>query len=451
MNLRTRKQKFLLKPERLGEILFILAQYGFRDWIRGIRLHRRIPRISRAREQHLRDLGRWHNLRRAFEELGPSFMKLGQILSTRSDILPKELIHELQKLQHSADPLDWEELEPLVRKELGGPLEGFFLHVDPQPIASASIAQVHRAVGLNGTTYALKIQRPGIRTIIEEDLGILQFLAGLADRYMKEARIFDLQGIVQEFGKHIQKELSFTQELQNIRRFQQIMGSNKKIVIPGVVDRLCTDTLLVMEFIQGTSVSEILTTKNRNAWNTREIGRIGAEAILDMVLIHGFFHADPHPGNLFVLSDGSLCLLDFGMTGNLSSREQRYIIEMLLGMLDRDVERVTRALLAIIPHPDGTITPELLSQDLEELINQYLDLPLKYINIGLFIQQTLQIIRSHQLAIPSKFLFMGKAITTVEGVGRQLYPDFNLLSLMGPITKKIAEKQLNPKNLQKKA
>ena len=444
------RKKSRPSAKRLKEILTILVHYGLYDWVRQLRLTRRIPFVKKGPRAEPGTGSRWILVRKALEELGPTFVKFGQVLSTRSDILPPGLLLELQKLQDSVSPVPWDLVQTVLAAEYPQGTEAVFQTIDEQPIASASIAQVHEGYLKNGQKVAIKIQRPGINRIIQQDVNILRFIAKLAQKYIAEFALLDPQGVVEEFSKHIQKELDFSNELHNMLRFQSFFRKSRSVKIPVPYETWSTSRVLVMEYIHGTKLATILEDAS-DTWDKKRLARIGAEALLDMILINGYFHADPHPGNILVLKDGRLCLLDFGMTGTLHSKEQKHMIEVLVGVLDRDVERVTHGVLSLIPNQIHHGTTIKLEHDLEELIDQYVDLPLKYVNIGLFIQQLMHIIRMHNLAIPSKFLFMGKALTIMEGVGSQLNPDFNLISLMGPVSRKIAQRQINPDNLKKKA
>ncbi|KGE70704.1 hypothetical protein DC28_14440 [Spirochaeta lutea] len=452
------KKRGHLSTRRLKDIVTTMARFGLHDWVRALRIKRQYRGIARLilprPEKQYLHMNRWELLRITIEKLGPTFIKFGQVLSSRSDILPPELIRELQKLQDQVAPLDWELMEPVLISELPQPYKTTFATIHPTPIASASIAQVYDGVLISGQRVAVKIQRPGIKKTIDQDIEILRFLAGLADHYVAEFHLLDAPGLVEEFAKQIKRELDFTRELQNILRFRELFKHNQDLYIPAAYEDISTSKVLVMEFVNGTKLSSILSQDPRmlnDRINRRRIGRVGAESILDQILVYGIFHADPHPGNVLVLADQRVCLLDFGMVGTLHAREQREIIDILVGILDRDIERVTHAVLTIIPHKPGQVQTQALEHDLEELVDEYVDLPLKYINIGIYIQQVLQLITSNNLRIPAKYLYMSKALTTIEGVGRQLYPEFNLLSLMRPLTKKIARRQIDPENLKKKA
>lgn len=435
--------------KRLGEILSVLRVYGLNDLLKPLGLPR-LPGWRNRLHPDLEGKGRWELIRLALEKLGPSFVKFGQILSTREDLLHPALVNELRRLQDDVQAEDWEDMEAILKSELGEHWARNFQSICQEPIASASIAQVHKGILKNGEEVAIKIQRPHIRRMIEQDIDILRFVSRKADKYVAEFSTVDAPGIVNEFARQIQKELDFSRELQNILRFRQFFRANKDIKIPAVYEELSSARVLVMEFVEGRKLNLLMEEEGIDI-DRRRIGRIGAEASLEMILIHGFFHADLHPGNLLVLPGNRLCLLDFGMTGSLTSQEQKQIAEVMLGVVDKDIERVTQGVLLLFAQRGNASPAPQLERDMEELVDEYVDLPIKYIDLGKFIQQVLRLFQQHHLRIPSKFLLLGKAISTIEGVGRRLYPDFNLLSIILPLAPKLLIRQMDPKVIQRKA
>ncbi len=434
---------------RYRQILGILFKYGFGDVLELLRIDRYIEvglhLISRRRRIGDEKLTRAERLRMAFEELGPTYIKLGQVLSTRPDLIPVEFIQELSKLQDDVPPFAFSEAKEIIESELGCPLEAIYGFFDERPIASASIGQVHRARLKGGEEVAVKVQRPNIRKIIEIDLEIMLYLAMLLERHVEEIALQRPVKIVEEFARTLEKEIDYTIEASNMERFAQQFLDEPTIYVPKVFRESTTLRVLTMEFIDGIKVSEL--ERLRAAGLDKEIiNARGAELFLKQVFDHGFFHADPHPGNIFILPNNVLCLLDFGMMGSVDRNKREDFVNLMDSVVHRDETKATRVLLKITIWEDE---PDILSleRELGDFMGQHLYKPLKEIQIGRLIQQLLELTSRHHLRIPPDIFLMMKGFSTVEGVALMLDPNFNMIAEIAPFIERVKLERFYPERM----
>ncbi|MCL0104060.1 AarF/UbiB family protein [Dehalococcoidia bacterium] len=436
---------------RYREIVTVLVKHGFGDLITRSNLDKYIDfgrkLLPGERERDVVSLSRWERIRMVLEELGPTFIKFGQIMSNRPDLVPQELIVELKKLQSAVPPFPEEEAKELVEEELGKSVDELFSDYTTAPIASASIAQVHRAVLKNGEEVAVKVQRPGIQQIIETDIEIMFHLAALMEKYVEEINLFDPVAIVAEFERSIKRELDFHIEAAAIERFGGNFQTDRTIYVPTVYWDYSTSRVLTMEFIDGVKASsvEVLLAAGLDP---KLLASRGADLVLKQVFEHGFFHADPHPGNLMALSGNVVCFLDYGMMGGISMKDRGYLSGILTGIVNQDAARITKTLLQL------SATPHLkdadkLEYEIQALLEQYSYRSLKSINMGLILNQLISLIISYRLKAPSHFYLLTKALITIEGVGRMLDPDFDMVTHAKPFAKKLLKERMNPLKLTK--
>ncbi|MCL0084032.1 AarF/UbiB family protein [Dehalococcoidia bacterium] len=436
---------------RYREIVTVLVKYGFDDLITRSNLEKYIDfgrkLLPGERERDVVSLSRWERIRMVLEELGPTFIKFGQIMSNRPDLVPQELIVELKKLQSAVPPFPEEEAKKLVEEELGKSVDELFSDYTTAPIASASIAQVHRAVLKNGEEVAVKVQRPGIQQIIETDIEIMFHLAALMEKYVEEINLFDPVAIVAEFERSIKRELDFHIEAAAIERFGGNFQTDRTIYVPTVYWDYSTSRVLTMEFIDGVKASsvEVLLAAGLDP---KLLASRGADLVLKQVFEHGFFHADPHPGNLMALPGNVVCFLDYGMMGGISMKDRGYLSGILTGIVNQDAARITKTLLQL------SATPHLkdadkLEYEIQALLEQYSYRSLKSINMGLILNQLITLIISYRLKAPSHFYLLTKALITIEGVGRMLDPDFDMVTHAKPFAKKLLKERMNPLKLTK--
>jgi len=432
---------------RYRQIVGVLLKHGFGEMVTALGLSGRIGLPGRAVEGRAAAarLTHWQRIRLAMEQLGPSFIKLGQILGTRPDMVPQELCLELEKLQDTVRPFPFEQVRRIVEEELGDSIESLFVEFDQRPIASASIAQVHRAVIQDGEVVAVKVQRPAIRRTIEVDLEIMMDLARLAERHLEGFEAVNPVGIVEEFARTIRKELDFGIEAGHIERFARNFASNDTIHVPKVFRRYSTAKILTMEFVEGTKVSD-LEALREGGYDLELIADRGADLILEQIFEHGFFHADPHPGNILILPDNVICFLDYGMMGTLTGRYREHLGSLVVGIVRRDARQITKAFLGLSTN-DGVQNVERLQADIADFVEQHFYRPLKEIHMGSLIGQLVQLLVRHRLRIVPDFYLLTKALATAEGNGRKLCPDFDMVGHIEPYARKIVAQRLSPRTL----
>jgi ubiquinone biosynthesis protein len=439
---------------RYRNILGILIKYGFGHIVEQLNisyyleLGRRIVTLGTAPKE-IERLTQPVRLRLALEELGPTFIKLGQILSTRPDILPREYIDEFRKLQDNVPSISAEAVRSQIQRELGYPVEDIFAEFSPIPIAAASIAQVHRARLRGGEQVVVKIRRPGIEQVIASDLEILMGLAYLIDQHIPASHIYDPIGIVKEFRRILSREMDFHREGRTIDRFALNFRDDPTVHVPKVFWEHTGDAVLTMEYIEGIKISslELLTARGHDL---KAIARNGADSILKQVLIHGYFHGDPHPGNLYVLGGDVVCYLDYGMVGRLDEDLKFQLIELISAILDRDVDRVLNSLLFSGQMSEETDTQQL-QRDMSEFIDDYYELPLQEINAGRLLTEFIDILSTYHIRFPSDLMLLAKALVTIEGIGRQLDPEFNMITHIKPFMGRLARERINPAALSREA
>ncbi len=436
---------------RYRQIATVLLKHGFGDLMSTLGMHRRLGldkrRIS-AGGTPAAHLPRWQRIRMAMEELGPSFVKLGQILATRPDMIPQELCDELAKLHDTVAPFPFNQAKQTVEAELGGSLDTIFEEFDETPVASASIAQVHRAVlPESGEVVAVKIQRPGIRRIIEVDLEIMMDIAVLMERHLPGLNAVHPVGIVEEFARTIRKELDFNTEAGHIERFARNFQGKDIIFVPKVFRELSSRKVLTMEFVEGVKVSDLAALRE-DGFDLELIASRGADLLLEQIFVHGFFHADPHPGNILILPDNVICFLDYGMMGTISPRYKDSLADMVIGIVRRDEKQITKAVLDLSAG-DEAAAGEKLEADVADFIEQHFYRSLKDIDMGELITQLIQLFVKHRLKIVPDFYLLVKALATVEGNGRVLSPDFDMIKNTEPFARKIMAERFSPKTLAK--
>ncbi len=436
---------------RYREIIRVLVKHGFGDLITRTNLERYIDRgrklLPGRGDAKIASLSRWERIRMVLEELGPTFIKFGQIMSNRPDLIPPELIVELQKLQSDVPPFSDEEACLLIEEELGRPVSEIFAEYSPTPIASASIAQVHRASLLNGEKVAIKVQRPGIEQIIKTDLEIMFDLATLMEKHIQEMDILHPVSIVKEFERSIKREIDFTIEAAAIERFGRNFQNESTIYVPKVYRDYSTNKILTMEFIDGVKASSTETLINAGL-DPKLLASRGADLVLTQVFEHGFFHADPHPGNMMVLPGNVVCFLDFGMMGGISPGHREALSNILVGIVNQDAASITKTVLQLARN-QYIADVEQLEYEIYDLLEQYSYRSLKSVNMGVMLNQMVGLVVKHRLKIPPNFYLLSKALITIEGVGRVLDPDFDMVKHTEPFAKKLLSERLNPLKLTK--
>ena len=434
---------------RYRKILSILFKYGFGDLLELLKIDQYIEvglqMISQKKREPVDKLSKAQRLRLAFEELGPTYIKLGQILSIRPDLIPAAFIEELAKLQDKVPPFSFSDVKQIIENELGRPVEEVYSELSNEPLASASIGQVHKAVLMDNEQVAIKIQRPGIRKTIEIDLEIMLHLATLAERHIEELAVHQPVRIVEEFARTLEKEIDYTIEAANMQRFAHNFLNDATIYVPKVFQELSTSRILTMEFVDGIKVSKT-EQLDQEGLDRELITARGTDIILKQVFYHGFFHADPHPGNIYVLPHNVICLFDFGMVGSTERHTRERFVDLIDAVVRRDAAMATQVLLRLTLWEER---PEmrLLEGEMADFMGKHLYKPLKDIEVGKLLQQLIELASRHKLRIPADLFLMMKALATVEGVGRLLYPEFDMIAQAAPFIEKVKMNRFSPKRI----
>ncbi|MFH1137116.1 MAG: AarF/ABC1/UbiB kinase family protein [Pseudomonadota bacterium] len=435
--------------QRYSEILGTLFKLGFGDLVISLRVEQYLDigrqMIFRQKKEKIETLSRAVRVRMVLEELGPTFIKLGQVLSTRPDILPEEFLQELVKLQDEVPPFPFEEAQKNIEQELDGPLERFFSMVDPTPLAAASIGQVHRATLITGEDVAIKIRRPNIRRMIEVDLEILYHLASLLEKHIFGWELHRPTEVVEEFGHTLERELDYRAEASNMERMAEQHRDDPRYFIPRVFRQASGERLLTMDFVEGIPAGNLERLREAG-YDLGEIARLGAELIMRQTLVHGFFHADPHPGNLRVLPGPVICLLDLGMVGRLDRETRERIVDLVLAVARQDPASLVEALLKVTDW-DEEPDRRALERATGEFMDDYFFRAIKDVELGKALQDLFRIAQGYRLRVPANLLFLIKALTATEGLGRRLDPDFDVIKQAAPFVKKAQLQRLSPKRV----
>lgn len=443
--------------KRLQQIIKVFLKYGFGKLIDQIHLGRFIPFKKR-----LKAFGIWpdvkgpavpERIRMAFEELGPSFIKLAQLLSSRPDLITTRFADEFKKLQDEVPPFPTEDAIRIIEEEIKLPVTRIFTYFRPKPVAAASIAQVHIATLLDGSEVVVKVQRPDIKEQIESDINILSYIAKLLDKYLPESRFFNPLGIVEEFTKTVRKEMDFVEEARNCCRFRRNFEHNLDIYIPKIYAEFVTEKVLVIERIDGARIDDIPAIDKMKV-DRKRLAKIGVDAYFKQVLEDGFFHADPHPGNIFVMPTGMIAFLDFGIVGRVSEELKESMADTFLALMERDFDRLIDQYieLGIIPEDmDIDVFRRDFKADLSDFLEPLYGLTLQEINFAQYLETITHLAVRHNLKIPSDLLLINKAMLILENLGRQLDPHFNFIAASEPYASNIVRRKYSPSKLYNKA
>ncbi len=432
---------------RYREIISVWARHGFGDLLAGLNLDKYLDFGEKYLHLHVAPiphLTRAQRVRMALEELGPAFIKLGQMMSNRPDLLSSDLLTELEKLQDAVPPFPDAEARTVVEAELGGPIDRHFANFGATPVASASMAQVHKAVLLTGEEVAVKVQRPGLDDLLKVDLEIMFHLAALLERYVQGMNILSPVTICEEFERTIKKELDFSREASQLERFANAFSDARHFKVPKVYGSFTTRRLLVLEYIHGVKVT------NRQGLldaglDPKAAARNGAGIIFRQIFELGYFHADPHPGNILVLEGNVICLLDYGMVGSISPAHRDHLVSVLIGMVERDAGRISKTLMQLAVHPIESA--ESLEYHVGELLDEYVYVTLRELRVGDFLRKLIRLILEHKLKMLPGFYLLLKTVVTVEGVAGRLDPEFDMVEQFRPFARRIMRERLSPKRL----
>jgi len=435
---------------RYRQIVTVLVGYGlghlleYLNLSQVVALSRRMLRRSGGKAAHLSPPER---LRLAMEELGPTFIKLGQLLSTRADIIPAPFIQELARLQDCVPSIPFAEIRTQIELALGVAIEERFLLLDPEAIAAASIAQVHRARLISGAEVVVKVRRPGVTELVETDIDILMDLAYLLERHMPGSDIYDPIGVVREFAYTIRREMDLSREAHAIEKIRDNFAGDPTLHFPQVYWEATAKAVLTLEYLCGIKVNDLAALEAAGL-DRREIARRGASAFLKMVLDHGFFHGDPHPGNVLILPGNVIGLLDFGMVGRLDPGLKRYLTDVLSCVIRRDVDGLIQTIIGA-GEMNETLNLRSLKKGLADFIDGYLEIPLKDIEVGRMLLEFIDLISTHRIKMHPDLTLLVKVLVIVEGMGRELDPQFDMVGHLRPFLEEALREKHSPGRLLK--
>jgi ubiquinone biosynthesis protein len=438
--------------KRYQQVVGVLIKHGFYDFVENSNLlkfikfrQKYMPEVGFQKDEE--KLNHWQRIRLVLEELGPAYVKLGQFVSNRPDLLPQELCIELESLLDAVPPFDNAEAVNIIEKEFNVPINMVFQHFTETPFSSASIAQVHKAKLHDGTKVAVKIQRPGIRKVIEADLEIMAEIAGLLEKYVSGMDVINPVGIVEEFKVCIAEELDFINEADNIEKFTRKFGRDKRVCFPKVYKEYTTTRVLTMEMVEGESLAVIKGGGNPK-YNLDLIATTLSDLLMDQIFEHGYFHGDPHQGNIIIRENNVICFVDFGQIGILSPRNRQILREIIIGLVQRDPRRVANATMKLSTNSE-IINREQFENRVFKIIDKYAGVTLHNLNLSKFFNDLFKLVISSKLMIPSDLYLLGKAITSLEGTLRKLKPDFNIIEHIEPFVRKMILENMSPYNIFK--
>lgn len=433
--------------QRLKDIANILIKHGFGSLVDQLNLHhyisigkRIIPFKKYELEREIHTVP--ERLRLAFEELGPTFIKLGQVLSSRPDLIPQDFAEEFRKLQDAVPPFSASEARRHIEDELHAPLDKIFSSFDDMPSAAASIAQVHNATLITGERVIVKVQRPGLREKLSSDINILFYLANLIEKYLTHGKLYNPTGIVEEFSKTIKRELNFNLEGSNAAKFKENFKGDNTVYIPKVYWDYTTNDILTMERIDGIPIHEIKRIEEAGH-DKKIIAKNGVNAFLRQILELGLFHADPHPGNFLIMQDGRIGIVDFGIVGRADEDVMESLANTFLAIIDRDYDRLVSEYIRL-----GLLAEDIdiksFKSDLRDLIEPYYGKALRQIQAGKVLSDMLQIAIQYKAKVPNDLILLGKTLITIEGLARNLDPDIMVIEEAKPFASDLIKRRMSP-------
>lgn len=439
--------------KRLREIVAILIKFGFEDFVTGTQLRRFVPQRRRLKWSRKGSLvfeqSRWERIRMAAEELGPTFVKLCQVMSNRPDIVPEDLIVEFQKLQSEVEPIPFEVAKQVLEEELGTPIDQMFEFVEEKVLGSASIGQVHRAKLLTGEDVVVKIQRPGVRRRIFADLQILKDLVKMGDSYLQKQGVLNAMDIVESFEKTMTKELYYQTEARAMDQFRNFYKDNKTFYVPKPYKDISTDKILIIEFVGGCKITDV---EKLNEWglDPTEIAENGLNIYLTQIFEFGYFHADPHPGNIIIQESGRIVLIDFGMVGKMLKQDKYAFAGVFIAMANHDPKQMAINMRRLaIEHDIKDM--RRLEADLNEVIEDFAYLDVDESSIADVTVRLQTIIYNNKMIVPGGVFLIFRALAILEGIGKTIHPHFNTMEQVRPFGRKLVQEQFSFKNIRSEA
>ncbi len=437
---------------RYKEILAILVKYGYKDLLMKIN-----PSENKDINEVLKDgntvppesvqaLSGAERFRLLLESLGTTFIKFGQILSTRNDILPEDYCAELKKLQDKVPPFPDEDAKAIIKEELGKTTDELFQSFSEKPVACASIAQVYKATLPNGEVVAIKIRRPNIEKKIQSDLAIMEDLSRLLEKYVQEARAIRPTALVKEFGRQLRQETNLLNEAANLERFNIQNQNEPRLKLVKLYRDLTTSHILTMEFVTGTKISDTEKLQSLNL-DLKTIAKNGTSIILSQIFDQGFYHGDPHPGNILVQDDGRLCFLDFGAMGKLTKEQRMLLAEALVAVVRRKDDELLRAVLKLSANGDDIKDAKELGRDISDFVDTYAYLPLNRIKIDEILNDLIKLLTKHGILLPPEISTLVKVLAMLDGTGLALDPEFQVMEEIKPFAQKLVLQKFDPARL----
>lgn len=433
------------KLKRSARLISVLSKYGFKDMLARMNGGNKAVPTENADEVVSKGTV-YERIRLVLEELGPTFVKLGQTFSNREDLLPPELIRELQKLQDKVETVEMD-VEEILENEFNISIKDYFADIQKQPLATASIAQVYKAVLADGTDVILKIKKPDVQTLIEDDLLLIKDLEKLVSSYSEIGEKLNLKQAISTFEKSLLEEVSLINEKENILQFRRNFKNSKETYVPKVYEELCNNNILCMEFIDGIKVTDTATLLQYNL-DPVSVSEAGLRLFVSQILDYGFFHADPHAGNILVKKDGKIVFIDFGAVGKIPPNDKEILENLIVSFVAKNPHKIVRYLKKMAVSyqiPDE----KRFEADVEDILNFVHSTSLKQINPQAIINKMKDVLKDNRLYMPDYFYLLFKGIGLIEGVGRTINPDLDVVKSLHPYTRKIFAKKISPKNLMK--
>ena len=437
---------------RYKEILTILVKYGYRDLLMKINssenkdLNDVLKEAGTVPPESVSALSGAERFRLLLESLGTTFIKFGQILSTRNDILPEEYCEELKKLQDKVPPFPDEDAKNIIKEELGKDVTELFQSFSDKPVACASIAQVYKATLHTGEVVAIKIRRPNIEKKILSDLAIMEDLSRLLEKHIQEARAIRPTNMVKEFGRQLQQEMNLLVEANNLERFNIQNANEPRLRLVKLYRKYCTSHILTMEFMTGTKISDTEKLKSLNL-DLKTIAKNGASVIISQIFEQGFFHGDPHPGNILVQDDGRICFLDFGAMGKLTKEQRMILAEGLVAVVRRKDDELLRAVLKLSANGDDITDTKELGRDISDFVDTYAYLPLNQIKVDEILNDLMKLLTKHGIILPPEITTLVKVLAMLDGTGLALDPEFQVMEEIKPFAQKLVLQKFDPARL----
>ena len=428
--------------KRVNEIVDVFRKYGVEYLIEQSSFFRRLPFIKHKEDEADLDDTFEMRIRLSFEELGPTFIKLGQLLSTRPDLVGPDMAQELSKLQDAAPPIPYETVKEIIESELDDDMENIFAEFDEEPIGSASIGQVHKAKFHNGTEVAVKVQKPGVEELVDTDLDIMHFFAGRVDYFVRRSRVYNLPAIVSEFDRSIRMEIDYRFESSNISHLKNDFKQDKTVYVPNVYNRYTTSKVLTMEYINGKKVSEIM--ENPEGYDPKLIAKRGLDSYIKQILFNGFFHADPHQGNIMIMQDNVVCYIDMGSMGVMDEDFRNDLAQLFIFIISKNVNGIINQ-LNYMDILDRGVPVKDLKYDINAMVNRYYGAELDNFSSG--VDDLMNLMIKYEVVLPREFVLMARGFSLIEDMGMKLDPEFDVFNEIKPMARKLISKKFSPKTL----